>query len=123
MNQTSLEKIQAAAVFLRYFRRCLPTNIQAIVRPYLDQPYQLALNILDCCDGPDGCTAEEIAQRLTISKSSVRQVLSALREGGLVFMVSAAKGWSPLEPETLDFPTTFPIWSRSASSIPDGKGH
>lgn len=97
MNQTSLEKIQAASTFLRYFRRCLPHNIQTIVRPYLDQPYQLALNILDCCEDSACCTTEAIAQRLNLSKSSVRQVLAALREEGLVFMASTSKGWFPLD--------------------------
>lgn len=98
MNQTSLEKIQAASTFLRDFRQCLPAPVQAMVRPYLDQPYQLALNILDCCEEAEGCTSEAIAQRLAISKSSVRQVLSALREGGLVFTVRTAKEWLPLDP-------------------------
>lgn len=97
MNQTSLEKIQTASSFLRYFRCSVPIALQAQIRPYLDQPYQLALNILDCCEDIDGCTTEAIAQRLAISKSSVRQVLSALREGGLVFTTSPAKGWVPMQ--------------------------
>ncbi len=102
MNQTSLAKIQTASTFLRYFRDCVPLPLQAQIRPYLDQPYQLALNILDCCEAIDGCTPDAIAQRLELSKSSVRQVLSALREGGLVFMASPAKGWIPLELESLE---------------------
>lgn len=102
MNQTSLAKIQTASTFLRYFRRCVPLPLQAQIRPYLDQPYQLALNILDCCEEMEGCTTEAIAQRLDLSKSSVRQVLSALRDGGLVLLASPAKGWMPLEIESLE---------------------
>jgi len=119
VNQTSLEKIQAAATFLHYFRRCLPSSIQAIVRPYLDQPYQLALNVLDCCDDPSGCRTEDIAQQLGISKSSVRQVLSALREGGLVFMASTAKGWLALETEAPEPPISLPEWGKPVSIVRD----
>lgn len=97
MNQTSLEKIQTASSFLRYFRCNVPISVQAQIRPYLDQPYQLALNILDCCEDTDCCTAEAIAQRLAISKSSVRQVLGALREGGLVVATRQAQGWIPMQ--------------------------
>jgi len=123
VNQTSLEKIQAASTFLRYFRRSVPANTQALIRPYLDQPYQLALNILDCCEDPNCCTPEAIAQRLAISKSSVRQVLSALREGGLVFMAGTSKGWFPLEAQGFDATPVFPDMASFSASFESSQLH
>ncbi|MDZ4873573.1 MAG: hypothetical protein CLLPBCKN_002969 [Chroococcidiopsis cubana SAG 39.79] len=56
------------------------------MRPYLAQPYQLALEILDCCSGEEPMTVETIAQKVAINKNTARQVLSALREGGLILL-------------------------------------
>ena len=56
MNQKSVEKIQTATKFILWFRHCLPQPFQQVVRPYLAQPYQLALEILDCCSGEEPMT-------------------------------------------------------------------
>jgi hypothetical protein len=61
MNKTSTDKIKSATPFLIWFRQCSPQSLQAQVRPYLDRPYQLALNVLDCCDSPRPLKVEEIA--------------------------------------------------------------
>ena len=97
MNQKSLEKIQAATSFLRWFRSCSPDSIQNQVRPYLDQPYQLALRLMDCCNSSEYHSLEEIAAAAKVSKNTARQVLNALRDSGLVAIVSTSKGWHPFE--------------------------
>lgn len=102
MNPKSLEKIQAATPFLKWFRSCSPDSIQNRVRPYLDQPYQLALKLMDCCDGSQYRSLEEIAAAAKVSKSTARQVLNALRDGGLVVIVSTSKGRHPLELDRME---------------------
>ncbi len=97
MNQKSVEKIQTATKFILWFRHCLPQPFQQVVRPYLAQPYQLALEILDCCSGEEPMTVETIAQKIAVNKNTARQVLSALREGGLIFTISATRGWKYLQ--------------------------
>lgn len=97
MNSKSLEKIQAATSFLKWFRSYFPESIQNRVRPYLDQPYQLALKIMDCCDGSQYQSLKEIATAAKVSKNTASQVLSALRNGGFVIMVGASGRWESLE--------------------------
>lgn len=96
MNQKSVEKIQAATKFLLWFRYCLPQAFQKAVRPYLAQPYQLALEILDCCSADEPVSVEAIAQKVDVNKNTARQVLSALRDGGLIFTMSTTRGWKSL---------------------------
>ena len=102
MNSKSLEKIQAAAPFLRWFRQYFPQSVQSRIRPYLDQPYQLALNVMDCCNGSEYRSMEEIAAAAKVSKSTACQVLSALRNGGLVIMISTSAGWCPIEADRVE---------------------
>lgn len=97
MNQTSIEKIQAATPFLKWFRRYLPIRLQNTIRPYLDQPYQMALAVLDRCSDTECRTVEDIAAAVKVSKSTTRQVLNALRNGGMQFTVSESRSWIPLE--------------------------
>lgn len=112
MNPKSLEKIQTATPFLKWFRQCFPESVQNRIRPYLDQPYQLALRLMDCCDGSEYCSMEEIATAAAVSKNTACQVLNVLREGGLVVMISTASGWQPVEADQIEI--------RSAS-LPDLK--
>lgn len=102
MNAKSLAKIQAATSFLRWFRAYFPESIQNRVRPYLDQPYQLALKLMDCCDGSEYCSMEDLAAAANVSKNTACQVLSALRNGGLVVVVNTPGGWKPLEVDRVD---------------------
>ena len=102
MNPKSLEKIQAAAPFLKWFRQYFPHSVQNRVRPYLDQPYQLALNVMDCCDGSEYRSMEEIAAAAKVNKSTACQVLGALRNGGLVIMISTPGGWRPIEADCVE---------------------
>ncbi|MCU0569611.1 MAG: HTH domain-containing protein [Oculatellaceae cyanobacterium Prado106] len=97
MNKTSTDKIRSAALFLIRFRRCLPQSVQSFVRPYLDQPYQLALKILDCCSATQATTLGEIAQQAGVTRETVRQVLLALKEGGISFKDTSRRGWLLLE--------------------------
>ncbi|KAM3094347.1 hypothetical protein ACKFKF_27575 [Phormidesmis sp. 146-12] len=101
MNKISTNKIKSATPFLLWFRRYLPQALQARVRPYLDQPYQLALNILDCCNPTQPIAVGNIAQDASVTRETARQVLLALKEGGMLFAVSPTKGWQPLEIESL----------------------
>ncbi|MEP0914875.1 hypothetical protein NDI45_28655 [Leptolyngbya sp. GB1-A1] len=96
MNPKSLAKIQAATPFLQWFRSCFPNAIQNRIRPYLDQPYQLALKLMDCCDGSEYRSLAEIAVAAGVSKNTACQVLGALRNGGLVSISSTSQGWQPL---------------------------
>lgn len=93
MNKTSTDKIKSAVPFLIWFRRCLPLWLQIKVRPYLDSPYQLALNILDGCDTSQPLKVRVIAQSAGVAQETARQVLQALREGGMPFTVSPTREW------------------------------
>lgn len=97
MNKTSINKIRSATPFLIWFRRCLPHSLQMQVRPYLDRPYQLALNILDCCGSTQPLTVREIAQTAGVAQETARQVLQVLKEGGMPFAVSPARGWQAIQ--------------------------
>jgi hypothetical protein len=93
MNQTSIDKIKSATPFLIWFRRCLPQPLQTQVRPYLDQPYQLALTILDCACGSQPLTVKEIAHSAGVAPQTTKQVLLALRESGMSFAITPTRGW------------------------------
>ncbi|BAZ42147.1 hypothetical protein NIES4101_81150 [Calothrix sp. NIES-4101] len=97
MNQNSLDKIRSSAKFILWFRSVLPSEIQQIIRPYLDQPYRLALNILDCCDRDNPITIDAIAQEINLNRETTRQVLKALESGGMKFNVSRARSWQILD--------------------------
>jgi hypothetical protein len=49
MHHTSLSKIESASSFLLWFRSELAQDVQHQLRPYLAQPYQSALKVLDSC--------------------------------------------------------------------------
>jgi biotin operon repressor len=93
----SLEKIKNATEFVIWYRQKLPKSIQMEIQPYLDQPYQLALKILNYCCSVEYCKLEEIAQKLEISKDTTRQIIKALKDGGTIFTINTAKGWKVLE--------------------------
>ena len=101
MNKTSTDKISKATGFLIWFRRCLPQSVQARVRPYLDQPYQLSLNILDCCTPTQPLVVKEIATAAGVTRETARQVLQALKEGGMTFTVNSREGCLLSEGEML----------------------
>lgn len=115
MNSKSLEKIQAAAPFLKWFRQYFPNGVQSRIRPYLDQPYQLALNVMDCCNGSEYRSMEEIAAAAKVNKNTACQVLSALRNGGLVIMVSTPGGLCPLEADRVEI--------RQSSYVGEGSSY
>ncbi|MFW6357770.1 MAG: hypothetical protein ACOC0N_00930 [Chroococcales cyanobacterium] len=96
MNKSSVVKIQSAAEFLMWFRCTLPQPIQAMIRPYLDQPYQLALNVLDCCSETPQ-TIAEITEKVKINPETTRQVLKALQNGGVSLTISSTNCWELLE--------------------------
>lgn len=96
VNFKSVEKIRNGANFLVWFRG-LPLNLQKQVLPHLAQPYQTALNLLDCCNQLEYYTLAELAQTAQISENTARQVIKALRDGGMVFTVETAKGWKLVE--------------------------
>lgn len=116
MNPKSLEKIRAAAAFLKWFRSYFPISIQSRIRPYLDQPYQLALKLMDCCDGSKYRSIEDIALAAKVSKTTARQVLAALREEGLVILTSTAGRWQLLESDRVEIRSVPPPAERSDSS-------
>lgn len=97
MNKSSTDKIKSAALFLVWFRRCLPQPLQDKIRPYLDSPYQLALKIIDCCDSAQPLTVKEIAQTVGVAQETARQILQALREGGMPFTVSPTREWQAMQ--------------------------
>ncbi|NJR48341.1 MAG: Rrf2 family transcriptional regulator [Leptolyngbyaceae cyanobacterium CSU_1_3] len=102
MNKTSSDKIKSATPFLIWFRRCLPQSLQVQVRPYLDRPYQLALTILDRCDAPQPIPVKDMAQTIGVSPQTVKQVLLALKEGGMTFAVSPTTSWQLSESDPPD---------------------
>jgi len=83
MHQTSLSKIELARPFLIWFRFNLPPDVHQQIRPYLAQPYQSALKVLDSCQPDQGITVEAIAQQTQLNRDSVRQVLKVLQSMGL----------------------------------------
>jgi hypothetical protein len=97
VNQNSLNKIRSSTRFLLWFRFVLPQKIQQIIRPYLDQPYRLALSILDCCCQMNAATVDEIAQKTNLNRETTRQVLKTLQSGGMKFNISSAKSWQILD--------------------------
>ncbi|MDX2232267.1 MAG: helix-turn-helix domain-containing protein [Leptolyngbyaceae cyanobacterium bins.349] len=97
MNKTSTDKITSATPFLIWFRRCVPANLQTPIRSYLDQPYQLALTILDCCNSTRPLMVREIAESAGVTYSTAQQVLRALKEGGMTFVASPSRSWQPVE--------------------------
>lgn len=92
MNSTTLAKIEAAAPFLLQFRNEVPPHLQNLITPYLDQPYQLALKILDCCLDGTPVSLDEISTSTGISKVTVRQVLSAFQQSSIQLQ-SQPKRW------------------------------
>lgn len=106
MNKTSIAKIKSATSFLIWFRCCLPQSQQTQVRPFLDRPYQLALTILDRCDTPESLPVKDIAEAVGVSPHTVKQVLLALKDGGMTFAVTPTKHWQLSQTESLT-PTSF----------------
>ncbi|WP_143467537.1 helix-turn-helix domain-containing protein [Leptolyngbya ohadii] len=84
MHHVSLNKIESASSFLLWFRSSLPQELQQQLRPYLAQPYQSALKVLECCSTDQPMTIDAIAQQTQLNKSSVRQVLKVLKSVELV---------------------------------------
>jgi hypothetical protein len=101
MNKTSTNKIRSATPFLIWFLYSLSPEVQIQMRPYLDQPYQLALNILDCCSSTQLLTVEEISQPAGVTKETARQVLWALKEGGMPLAVCSPQKWQLVKSEPL----------------------
>jgi hypothetical protein len=101
VNKTSTDKISSATPFLIWFRRYIPANLQARICPYLDQPYRLALTILDCCNPNQPLEVGEIAQTAGVTKETTRQVLQALKAGGMTFATSPGRSWQPVAIEPL----------------------
>ncbi|WP_088889051.1 HTH domain-containing protein [Leptolyngbya ohadii] len=99
MNKTSTDKIKLATPFLIWFRCYLSIDLQAQVRPHLERPYQLALNILDSCEASRPLSVREIAERIGMSPETVRQVLLALKEGGMPFATCPGQGWQSVRAE------------------------
>lgn len=97
MYHKSLEKIKNATEFFIWYRQKLPKSVQMEIHPYLDQPYQLALKVLNCCCSVEYYTLEEIAQRAEISKDTARQIINALKDGGTILTINTAKGWKIIE--------------------------
>ncbi|HCF26800.1 MAG TPA: hypothetical protein DEV81_06240 [Cyanobacteria bacterium UBA11049] len=93
MNQRSLEKIRSATPFLLWFHCSVPQETQQVIRHYLDEPYQLALKLIECCSDSQPFTIKEIAQKASLHTGTVRQVLNALRSGGMLFALSPTKSW------------------------------
>lgn len=87
------QKIEGAAVFLS-------TKPALVARPYLDEPYQLALNILDQMRDGVPRTCQEIAALIESRPhfQSINQALMALERGGIIFQRSegnpVARNWS-----------------------------
>lgn len=108
MNKTSTNKIRSAIPFLIWFRCSLPEDSQEQVRPYLERPYQMALKILDCCDSDRPLTVTEVAQLTGVSPDTARQVLLALREGGMPFNASPNRGWQSVKEGELESALSSP---------------
>lgn len=121
MNRTSTDKIKSATPFLIWFRRCLPQPLQAKVRPYLDRPYQLALTILDCCDSSCPLPVKEIALAVGVAPQTVKQVLLALRDGGMTFAISPTHRWQLSQAERLALDPLDARLLETASANPSGR--
>jgi|ERR671932_813813 hypothetical protein len=96
MNQKTYSKIACAAPFL-----VTPLAIEC--RDYLDQPYRLAIDIIEVVCERKCCKPLEIAQHLMdtnsnyrekgLNPSTVRQVLQALRKGSVALSSHPKQGW------------------------------
>jgi len=89
MNSSTALKIERAAKFLK-----TPTAKQA--RDYLDEPYKLALEILEAFADGQPHNFSEIAEITGLNPCTVSQVLKALMRGGFEFTITPALGWQPL---------------------------
>ncbi len=93
MNRITADRLRSAAVFLS-------TPIAQQSRLYLANPYQLALNLIDCLKEGDSdwVTAVDLSTRMrnrfkrSLDRETVVQVLRALKEGGMA-IESGNKGW------------------------------
>jgi hypothetical protein len=74
VNKTSADNIKSATSFLIWLRRSLPESLQARVRPHLEPPYQLALNILGYCESEHPLTINKIAQAMGVSSETATKI-------------------------------------------------
>lgn len=83
----------------------MPDHLQELIAPYLDQPYQMTLKILDCCMSGSPVSLDEISARTGISKATVRQVLNVVQENGIQLQVEP-KRWLIVAEEPGQMATT-----------------
>jgi transcription initiation factor IIE alpha subunit len=96
MNSKTLAKIKAAIPFLVRFRQDVPVPLQILIAPYLDQPYQLTLKVMDCCTEEKLVSIDAIATKTGINPVSVRQVLNLLQNSGVALQSTRSKHWQRL---------------------------
>lgn len=80
MNTGTIKRLKLAAPSIEKFRH-LESEEQAWVKPLLSKTTQTALLILDSIE-QTSLTYEEIADACELHVNSVKQILSALAEGG-----------------------------------------
>jgi predicted Rossmann fold nucleotide-binding protein DprA/Smf involved in DNA uptake len=80
MNQDTINRLKAAAPSIEKFRNLHPDE-QQWLEPMFSKTMQTALAVLDAIS-QTALTYEEIADECELHINSVKQILSALNEGG-----------------------------------------
>ena len=80
MNQNTIERLKAAAPNIEKFRNLHPDE-QQWLEPMLSQTMRTALAVIEAISST-ALTYQEIADECELHVNSVKQILSALNEGG-----------------------------------------
>lgn len=92
MNQNTIERLKLAAPSIEKFRQ-LPEE-QRWMEPLMSQTVKTALDILDCISNHP-MTYQEIADTCELHINSIKQILSALEEGGCHINMSEKTAIAP----------------------------
>ena len=93
MNQNTIERLKIAAPSIEKFRNLHPDE-QIWFEPMLSQTIKTALNVLDAISNTP-LTYEEIANICELHPTSVKQILSALDDGGCRIDLSEKTAFAP----------------------------
>ena len=93
MNQNTIERLKLAASSIERFRNLHPDE-QRWLEPMISQTMKTALDVLDAINN-NPLTYQEIADICELHINSVKQILSALNEGGCVVNLSEKTAFAP----------------------------
>lgn len=93
MNSNTIERLKASAPSIEKFRNLHPDE-QQWLEPMLSKTMKTALAVLDAISNT-ALTYQEIADECELHINSVKQILSALNEGGCCIDLSDKTAFAP----------------------------